>query len=94
MADINVTNLLDLSSENDQRMKITVMKKKHLVNPTKNLKEKVSVDTTVKKLCNKISQLSTSVNNITTENEKLSSQLMVASNISILLVTRATESEK
>ena len=70
------------------------MKKKDLVNHIENLKGKVAVDATIKKLCNEISQLSTSVNNLMTENGKISSQLMVVSNVNTLLVTRVTELEK
>ena len=47
-----------------------------------------------KKLCDEISQLSTSVNNPMTENGKTISQLMLVSNINTLLVTRVTELEK
>ena len=39
-------------------------------------------------------EISTSVNNLMTENEKISSQLMVVSNINNLLVTCVTEPEK
>ena len=39
-------------------------------------------------------QPSTSVNSLMTENGKISSQLMVVSNVNILLVTRVTELEK
>ena len=42
----------------------------------------------------KKSQLSTSVNNLMTENGKISSQLMVISNVNTLLITRVTELEK
>ena len=70
------------------------MKKKDLVNHIKNLKEKVTVDATIKKLCDEILQLSTPVNNLMTENEKISSQLMVVSNVNTLLVTRVTELDK
>ena len=66
------------------------MKKKDLVNHIESLKGKVSVDATIKKLCDEISQLSTSVNNLMTENGKISSQLMVASNANTLLVARVT----
>ena len=70
------------------------MKKKDLVNHIENLKGKVTVDATIKKLCDEISQLSTSVNNLMTENGKISSQLMVVSNVNTRLVTRVTELEK
>ena len=67
------------------------MKKKDLVNRIENLKGKVTVDATIKELCNEMSQLSTSVNNLMTENGKISSQLMVVSNVNTLLVTHVTE---
>ena len=70
------------------------MKKKDLVNHIENLKGKVTADATIKKLCDEISQLPTSVNNLMTKNGKISSQLMVASNVNTLLVTRVTELEK
>ena len=70
------------------------MKKKDLVNHIKNLKGKVTVYDTIKKLCDEISQLSTSVNNLMTKNGKISSQLMVVSNINNLVVTRVTELDK
>ena len=70
------------------------MKKKDLVNHIENLKGKVTVNATIKKLCDEISQLSTLVNNLMTENGKISSQLMVVSNVNTLLVTRVTELEK
>ena len=82
MADINVTNLYD------------AMKKKDLVNHIESLKGKVTVDATIKKLCDEILQLSTSGNNLMTENGKISSQLMVASNANTLLIARVTELEK
>ena len=69
------------------------MKKKDLVNPIENLKGKIT-DATIKKLCNEIPQLSTSVNNLMTEKGKISIQLMVFSNVNTLLVTRVTELEK
>ena len=84
MADLNVTNLFDLSYD-----QINVMKKKDLVNHIQNLKGKVTVVATIKKLCDAISQLSASVNNLMTENGKIS-QLMVVSNINTLLVTHVT----
>ena len=86
MADLNVTNLFHLSYD-----QINAMKKKDLVNHIENLKGKVTVDATIKELCNEISQLSTSVNNLMTENGKISSQLMVVSNVNTLLVTHVTE---
>ena len=70
------------------------MKKKDLVNHIENLKRKVTVDATIKKLCNEILQLSTSVNNPMTEKGKISSQLMVVSNVNTLHVTCVTELEK
>ena len=70
------------------------MKKKDLVSHIESLKGKVTVNATIKKLCDEISQLSTSVNNLVTENGKISSQLMVVSNANTLLVTRVTEPEK
>ena len=88
MADPNVTNLFDLSYD-----QINVMKKKDLINHIENLKGKVTVDATIKRLCDEISQLSTSVNNLMTENAKISSQMMVVSNVNTLLVTRVTELE-
>ena len=66
MADLNVTNLFDLSYD-----QLNAMKKKDLVNHIENLKAKDTVDATIKKLCDEISQLSTSVNNLMTENGKL-----------------------
>ena len=69
------------------------MKKKDLVNPIENLKGKIT-DAAIKKLCNEIPQLSTSVNNLMTEKGKISIQLMVFSNVNTLLVTRVTELEK
>ena len=89
MANLNVTNLFDFSYD-----QINAMKKKDLVNYIENLKGKVTVNTTTKQLCDELSQLSTSVNNLITEKEKISSQLMVVSNINSLLVTRVTELEK
>ena len=62
MADLNVTNLFDLRYD-----QINAMKKKDLVNHIESLKGKVTVDVTIKKLCDEISQLSTSVNNLMTE---------------------------
>ena len=49
MADLNVTNLFDLSYD-----QINAMKKKDLVNHVENLKGKVAVDATIKKVmqCN------------------------------------------
>ena len=85
MADLNVTNLFDLSYN-----RINAMKKRDLVNHIESLKEKVTVDATIKKLCDEISQLSTLV----TESGKISSQLMVVSNVNTLLVTRVSELEK
>ena len=89
MADINVTNLFDLSYD-----QINTMKKKDLVNHIKRLKGKITVEATIKKLCNEISQLSTSVNKLMTENGKISSQMMIVSTANILLVTCVTELEK
>ena len=66
----------------------------HLVNHIENLKGKVIDDLTIKKFCDEISQLSTSANNLMTENKKISSQLMVLSNANTLLVTCVTELEK
>ena len=85
MADLNVTNLFDLSYD-----RINAMKKRDLVNHIESLKEKVTVDATIKKLCDEISQLSTLV----TESGKISSQLMVVSNVNTLIVTRVSELEK
>ena len=84
MADINVTNLYD------------AMKKKDLVNHIESLKGKVTVDATIKKLCDGISQLSTSVNNLMTENGKISSQVMVVSNVNTILSSKdgAVQQEK
>ena len=56
------------------------MKKKDLVNYIKSLNKKVTVDANIKKLCDEILQLPTSVNNLMTENGKISSQTMVVSN--------------
>ena len=70
------------------------MKKKDLVKHIESLKGKGTVDATRKKLCDEISQLSTSINNLIKENGKISSQLMVVSNANTLLVTRVTELEK
>ena len=70
------------------------MKKKDLVNHIESLKGKVTVDGSIKKLCDEISQLSSSVNKLMTENGKISSQLMVVSNANTLLVTHVTELEK
>ena len=89
MTDINITNLLDLSYD-----QINAMKKKDLVNYIKSLKEKVTVDANIKKLCDEILQLSTSVNNLMTENGKISSQTMVVSNANTLLITHVTELER
>ena len=89
MADLNVTNLFNLSYD-----QINKMKNKDLVNHIKNLKGKVTVDATIKKSCDEISQLSTSVNSLMTENVKISSQLMVVSNINTLLISHVTELEK
>ena len=85
MADLNVTNLFDLSYD-----RINAMKKRDLVNHIESLKEKVTVDATIKKLCDEISQLST----LLTESGKISSQLMVVSNVNTLIVTRVSELEK
>ena len=68
--------------------------KKDLVNHIKNLKGKVTVDGTIKKLYDEISQISTSVNKLMAENGKVSSQLMVVSNVNTLLVTHVTELDK
>ena len=68
--------------------------KKDLVNHIKNLKGKVTVDGTIKKLYDEISQISTSVNKLMAENGKISSQLMVVSNVNTLLVTHVTELDK
>ena len=83
-----ITNLYDLSYD-----QINAMKKKDLVNHIESLKGKVTVDANIKKICDEISQLSTSVNNLTIENGKISSQLMTVSNENSLLVTRVTELE-
>ena len=85
MAGLNVANLLDLSYD-----QINTIKKKDLVNHIKNLTGKVTVDATIKKLCNEILQLSNSLNNLMTKKGKISSQLMVVSNVNTLLVTRVT----
>ena len=74
MADINVANLFDLSYD-----QINAMKKKDLANHIENLKGKVTVDATIKTLCHELSPLSTSVNNLMTENGKISSHLMALS---------------
>ena len=66
MADPHVTNFFELSYD-----QINAMKKKDLVNHIENLKGKVTVDVTIKKLCDQRSQLSTSVNNLMTENGKI-----------------------
>ena len=66
------------------------MKKKDLVNHIKNLTGKVTVDATIKKLCNEILQLSNSLNNLMTKNGKISSQLIVVSNVNTLLVNCVT----
>ena len=58
MTDVNVTNLCYLSYD-----QINAMKKEDLVNHIENLKRKVTVDATTKKLCDEMSHLSTSVNN-------------------------------
>ena len=89
MANFNVTNLFDLNYD-----QINATKKKYLVNHTENLKGKVTVDATIKNLCDEISQLSTSVNNLMTAKGKISSQTMVVSNVNNLLVIRVTELEK
>ena len=67
---------------------------KDLVNNIEYLKGKVTVDATIKKLWDEISQLSTSVNNLMKENGKISSQMMVFSNINTLLITCVTLLEK
>ena len=84
-----MTNLFDLSYD-----QINAMKKKDLVNHIESLKEKVTVDATIKIFSDQISQFSTSVNNLMTENGKISTKLMVVSNANTLLVTRVTELEK
>ena len=89
MADLNVTNLFDLSYD-----QTNAMKKKDLVNHIENLKGKVTVDATIKKLCDEMSQLSTAKNNLITESGKISSQLMVVSDVNTLLLIRVTELEK
>ena len=89
MADLNVTNLFDLSYD-----QTNAMKKKDLVNHIENLKGKVTVDATIKKLCDEMSQLSTAKNNLITESGKISSQLMVVSDANTLLLIRVTELEK
>ena len=89
MADLNVTNFFDLSYA-----QMNATKKKDLVNHIENLKGKVTVCAIIKWFCDEISHLSNSVNNIMRENENISSQLMVVSNINALLVTRVTELEK
>ena len=89
MADLNVTNLFDLSYD-----QTNAMKKKDLVNHIENLKRKVTVDATIKKLCDEMSQLSTAKNNLITESGKISSQLMVVSDVNTLLLIRVTELEK
>ena len=89
MADINVTNLFDLNYD-----QINSMKNKDLVNHIESPKGKVTVDANIKKICDEISQLSTSVINLMAENGKISSQLMVVSNANTLLGTRVTELEK
>ena len=88
MADLNVTNLFDLSYD-----QINAMKKKDLVNHIENLKRKVIVDATIKKLSDEIQQLSTSVNNLMAGNGKISSQLMIVSNVNALLISPVTELE-
>ena len=89
MADLNVTNLFDLSYA-----QMNAAKKKDLVNHIENLKGKVTVCAIIKRLCDEISQLSTSANNLMRENGNISSQLMIVSNINALLVIRVTELEK
>ena len=86
MPDLNVTNLFVLSYD-----QINVMKKKDLVNHIENLKGKVTVDATIKKLCNEILQQLLSLNNLMIENGKISSHLMVASKVNTLLITCVAE---
>ena len=60
----------------------------------KNMEGKVAVNVLIKMLYDDVSQLSTSVKNLMTENEKFSSQLIVVSNIDTLLVACVTVIEK
>ena len=55
---------------------------------------KVAVNVLIKMLYDDVSQLSTSVKNLMTENEKFSSQLIVVFNIDTLLVACVTVIEK
>ena len=60
----------------------------------KNMEGKVAVNVLIKMLYDDVSQLSTSVKNLMTENEKFSSQLIAVSNIDTLLVACVTVIEK
>lgn len=60
----------------------------------KNMEGKVAVNVLIKMLYDDVSQLSTSVKNLMTENEKFSSQLIVVFNIDTLLVACVTVIEK
>ena len=60
----------------------------------KNMEGKVALNVLIKMLYDDVSQLSTSVKNLMTENEKFSSQLIVVFNIDTLLVACVTVIEK
>ena len=60
----------------------------------KNMEGKVAVNVLIKMLYDDVSQLSTSVKNLMTENKKFSSQLIVVFNIDTLLVACVTVIEK
>ena len=80
----NDINLLEMSY-ND----INSMRKKCLVEQIEKMKGKVFFDSHVKDLCNQIEKLTESLNQVTTANEKITSELVIVRKV--LTLTWRTE---
>ena len=80
----NDINLLEMSY-ND----INSMRKKCLVEQIEKMKGKVFFDSHVKDLCNQIEKLTESLNQVTTANEKITSELVIVRKM--LTLTWGTE---
>ena len=68
----NDINLLKMSCDD-----INSMRKKDLVEQIEKMKGKVIFDSHVKDLCNQIEKLTESLNQVTTANEKITSELVI-----------------
>ena len=68
----NDVNLLEMSYDD-----INSMRKKDLVEQIAKMKGKVIFDSYVKDLCNQIEKLTESLNQVTTANEKITSELVI-----------------